>query len=444
MPRISINGDGGPVHGRIPLPSLSLVFGFVLSTLVLSAPRLGTIDVGLYCLCVCAAAYLERDRILRNPCAKIFAVFLVLGLLSVVWSLSRGATLYYGLQVVLTVLGGVTVASSRDPYESLVGVSLAFIGHSVLSHVFGQYVPWEDGQIVFVGIDGQKNFYGGVSGITTLLSLGLSFACLHRGKWILTLVGVAGIFVGALGLLRSHAMGFTLTTLLSASILIYFSFYRALSDRVRFGLMTYLVYAGVCSAAIIFMVRKSLLDLVLSVTHKDMTFTGRTDIWLVANEAIAHRPILGTGQNAFWVRGNPYAEKIWVMTGHPIGITFSLHNTYYDLLVTMGVVGLVVFLAVISALLVIQIRQLLKTPTTVQVGWFAVGVFFLFLSGIENFAPMPMNYCTFIMAIGLTFYWRPLRALAVRPAQGFSNPLIETPKEALRPPMLQGMEIRNR
>ena len=77
----------------------------------------------------------------------------------------------------------------------------------------------------------------------------------------------------------------------------------------------------------------------LDLTGKDITLTGRTDLWAVAFQEIAERPVLGTGFQAFWVQGNPLAEQLWAMFGIGSRAGFHFHNTLISNTVEIGLVG---------------------------------------------------------------------------------------------------------
>jgi O-antigen ligase len=79
----------------------------------------------------------------------------------------------------------------------------------------------------------------------------------------------------------------------------------------------------------------------------DATFTGRTEIWQLAVQAVAHRPLTGYGFSAFW--GTPeVVYGIGDKTSWANAAT-DAHNAYLNLAVTIGIPGmlLVVFWVVV-------------------------------------------------------------------------------------------------
>ncbi len=387
----------------IPLPSDDLVIAAALTALVLLIFQLKTIGVGVFSIVVVTAAVLKRDRLIANVNVRFVAIILGVGLLSTAWSQDRIATLYYGIQIVLTALAGLILASSGRPYSTLLGATISFAGYAVLSHLFGHYVPWEDGRSVFVGLTEGKNYYGGISGATALLSLALVYASMNRRHFLVTGFALVGFVAGALGLVRSLATGFTISAFVVCCLIIYLNVYRVLSPKHRLGLMLYVIYAGVCIGALVAWLHKDISTFFLAALHKDPTLTGRTQIWDIANDAIRHNFWLGTGQSAFWLPGNPFAERIWLANNMSSKSYFPLHNTYLEIMASLGFVGLCANVGVAGILLFKQIRALFLTPTTLQIGWMAISFYFFFLMGVESFNLGAMNYNSIILTCALAF-----------------------------------------
>ncbi|HTN40388.1 MAG TPA: O-antigen ligase family protein, partial [Asticcacaulis sp.] len=266
------------------------------------------------------------------------------------------------------------------------------------------YVLWENGETVFVGIVGVKNYYGGVGGMTVLTSMGLAYAAINRNYKIIAAIAMFGVAAGALGLLRSRATGFTLSTLACALVIMYFNVYRVLSPRVRFGLMIYVIYAIICTTIGLFLLKDDLMRMILHAANKDVTLTGRTEIWDVAKAAISKRPWLGYGQDGFWVETNPYAQAIWRLHKMAPTRSFPLHNTYLEIRANLGILGLFTYVVVFGALLFRQIRYLLRTPTTIGITWIAIAFYFIFLMAVESFNLGALNYNTFFLVIAVTMF----------------------------------------
>jgi O-antigen ligase len=91
----------------------------------------------------------------------------------------------------------------------------------------------------------------------------------------------------------------------------------------------------------------------------DVTFTGRTEIWSFAIDALAAHPWRGQGFEAFWysdsVRFGAEDSTKWMVD------VATSHNSYVDLALTIGLPG---FALVVLVFLVAPLRDFHRTPAT--------------------------------------------------------------------------------
>jgi exopolysaccharide production protein ExoQ len=91
------------------------------------------------------------------------------------------------------------------------------------------------------------------------------------------------------------------------------------------------------------------------VTGKDLSFTGRADIWEIMLEHVRYHPLLGTGLGAFWTGpyiGTPsylFFERLKFYPG-------SAHNGYLEITNDLGFIGL----ACLAGFLICYVYQALK------------------------------------------------------------------------------------
>lgn len=103
----------------------------------------------------------------------------------------------------------------------------------------------------------------------------------------------------------------------------------------------------------------TLLSPIGAITGKDMTFTGRTEIWDIMFEHIGEHPYLGTGYGAYWTGtepGTPSFEFVARLGFDPS----SAHNGYLDVLNELGALGL----AVLFGYLAVFVAQALRLMPT--------------------------------------------------------------------------------
>ncbi len=100
-------------------------------------------------------------------------------------------------------------------------------------------------------------------------------------------------------------------------------------------LVTGAVVAAGCSYAVVNA------DSFLQILGKDSSLSGRTMLWMVVSMAISQKPWLGHGFDAFWTGMQGASASVLSSVGWAAP---NSHNGYLDLLVDLGVVGLLVYL----------------------------------------------------------------------------------------------------
>ena len=93
----------------------------------------------------------------------------------------------------------------------------------------------------------------------------------------------------------------------------------------------------------------STLPIILAAYGKDTTFTGRTNIWSGVLWAIRQRPLLGYGYSGVWVSDN--REPTFSMMRRIGFRAFHAHNGALDVVLQVGLVGLILFLCLLLPLL---------------------------------------------------------------------------------------------
>jgi exopolysaccharide production protein ExoQ len=226
-----------------------------------------------------------------------------------------------------------------------------------------------------------------------------------------------------LGLVRVSQVIFCLTAIafsraataymLTAIYVIYFVILKTLH---RFRKKDYLIVCVIllgtlfAAAAVIAVWPNSLFNLL----GKDLTLTGRTQIWTSAIESIAKRPLLGYGYQAFWLglEGESYRVILdveWVLA--------QAQNGYLDVLLEMGAAGLAIVLLVFGFAFRDGVVCLLRSrdqPQLRAVEWYlGIVILTLFYNLDESFLFDPKHFGSMIFllaCVGLKMEWLRLRA----------------------------------
>jgi O-antigen ligase len=139
----------------------------------------------------------------------------------------------------------------------------------------------------------------------------------------------------------------------------------------------------------------------LSALPIDVTFTGRTEIWSFAIDALAAHPWKGQGFEAFWysdaVRFGAEDSTKWMVD------VATSHNSYVDLALTIGLPGLgLVVLAFLAAPLRDFHRRLDTVPNAEFARFFLVlWLFSLYLGTFEAFFLSRVSPMWFVFAMAV-------------------------------------------
>ncbi len=226
------------------------------------------------------------------------------------------------------------------------------------------------------GLTNHKNSLGALSCITLILWFHALLS-----QQVRSIPGIAGIVLAATCLVLARSS----TSLVTAGFVCCFliMFMRMPSSWRRFApflITVFVVLLLTYSLAILRLVPG--LDLLLTpitaITGKDLTFTGRSEIWAIVIEHANLHPWLGSGFGAYWtgpIAGTPAFDFVLRMHFYP----GSAHNGYLEIMNDLGIAGLLCLFGYLITY-VLQSLQLLRVDRS-------QGVLFLALflqQGITN------------------------------------------------------------
>ncbi len=257
-------------------------------------------------------------------------------LLTTLWSNYPDLTLRYSIQLGLTFLIAITVASRLSPRAfvktAFVAWALVALASILIGRVRSDGMGW-------VGIYGSKNAFASAMSVFVLLALALA---LDRGmtrRWRVS--GLVALPVSFVLLLLAQGSGALISTVAAAGVPVLFAIGWRLSLLQKMLAAGFILLLGLLGMVAVIGFSDEIMAFVLTSTGKDVTLTGRTDLWAGAFEEIAKNPLFGQGYQAVWVVGNPVAEYFWEMFGVTTKQGFHFHNTYISNAVEIGIIGVV-------------------------------------------------------------------------------------------------------
>jgi O-antigen ligase len=182
-----------------------------------------------------------------------------------------------------------------------------------------------------------KNILGRTMNLSAeiFLLLALSSKRYSRILW-------AGFGLSVFLILRSGSTTALAVLLLVSSLLPLYKFLQQRQYKLQVVVITFSIFL-VGSVAALIVVNAATL---VGATGKDLTFSGRTELWPVLVEFIGQRFWLGYGYEAFWPSHGFFISNMqnWEIT--------HAHNGYLDLSLSLGLIGVSLYaLSFVSAFL---------------------------------------------------------------------------------------------
>jgi exopolysaccharide production protein ExoQ len=347
-------------HGSSPtsLPSAAWTGWFATAVLVLSTgaffaiPTEGGEEAGGAVIVLWSVAYLVatvvvldgalRERLaLRVPASLV--VFLALAVSSVAWSAAAEVTARRSVGLLGTVMVGLLLAQRLEPVEIFDAVRRAMVIVAVISlllWVVGDPRAIDPVHDSLRGIVATKNTLGRVMGLGLLAAAMSAFIDPARRRRALLAAVPMGLALGLTG----SAGGALIAVLVLGSMA------AALLWSVHAGRILLAGAAVLALGVVTFVAPSTSAEDVVALIGRDLTLTGRTEIWGLSLDAVMQRPLLGYGYGAFWHDQGPIeSARIAALLYWPVP---NAHNGVLDVALELGVVGAVLAVAILGGLLV--------------------------------------------------------------------------------------------
>ncbi|MET0183266.1 MAG: O-antigen ligase family protein [Caulobacterales bacterium] len=275
-----------------------------------------------------------------------------LALISTMWSIDPGASFRRATWLMLTMSFGFYLAGRyrwRDLLE-IAATSWIFliVGSAVIAiaaPAIGVMAVEHPG--AWSGLWTHKNTLGG------FMALGVAIGCAaflatQKKIWL----GVA--FASFLLVLMSTSKTALLASFLQIAVMMF-------SMIARRGPMHALIVMTLAAAGAIIGATLMLTapELIVTAIGRDLTFTGRTDIWGAVEHALEARPWFGYGYSVFWLddAGPAYAVRTAVNWEVP-----SAHNGWLELALSIGWIGVALFVVQLIATTLRALGALARSP----------------------------------------------------------------------------------
>jgi exopolysaccharide production protein ExoQ len=290
---------------------------------------------------VTAARVVARRRLIIDAVRvnRPLAILVTLTFVSALWSIDPGATIHQSIGLLFGLLFAADISTTFSLKQQLQIVCIALAAVVAMSVVvetaFPQFVPGSDLEgTAWHGVFARKNEFGRIVCVTATAILTLVLR--SRWKTLLT-IGIAGVLTA---LSRSVSAMIYLALMVGVT--------KAWSMVLLPPRLRSLIIACVLgTAAVTTCFIGANFSEITTMMGKDSHLTGRSDLWSNALLAIADRPLLGYGFQAFWGVDSGPARTVrqaagWEDAPHA-------HNGYIDLTLSIGLVGLMSYLTSVAS-----------------------------------------------------------------------------------------------
>jgi O-antigen ligase len=177
-----------------------------------------------------------------------------------------------------------------------------------------------------------------VSLLSLIIWAGATINC-GIGKKMFGLFFIGLSFVLLVGSKSTNSLLICVTLLILASVL--YASRKFLRPVVGEIISSILVLSFFASLIVIFFLESNALSSLVGLFEKDISFTGRTDIWSLMMEEIKNHWIFGCGFQGYWSTPKPSLEMLLYDLRWQIN---TAHQGYLDILNETGIIGFSIFL----------------------------------------------------------------------------------------------------
>lgn len=287
----------------------------------------------------------------------MLGVLLVLVVLSASWSDHPSVTLQKAISLTATtLLGGYLATRFTDRQRfGILGstffvAAAASVAAAILMPSFGIMGGYHEGE--WCGIYSHKNVLGQVAcvGLVCALVVGWTTPRIAT-RWLC--IAAIGLEIFVLVMTRSQ------TAMVTCAVGVgLFPVTWLLRQRGPWGLAALLLLVLGGGAVVVGMGSNQ--DVVLQLLGRDVTLTGRMQLWEDVMRAIGQRPWLGYGYGVFWQAEATQPVLVFSQWGNPIAYS---HNGGLEVLLDLGAAGLSAFLVGYATSVVRAVRRAVSEPS---------------------------------------------------------------------------------
>ncbi len=346
----------------------------------------------------------RRKSFMRVATKEIFIWLLVgLAMASVYWTFAPELTPRRSLLLLGSTIFAVYVSARYSLREQLEFLAWTFGIIVVLSFVFAIAVPsyglmtFQEGGVhagAWRGIMMHKNILGRMMCLSSIVFLLLATGESTSNRKSSRIFWAGFVLSVALIILSTSKSAIVVCVTMTTILPLYKALRGKYTTLVPILISVVLVGSGAATLLL------DNLEVIAGALGKDLTLTGRTDIWAVMLELISQRPLFGYGYNGFWMGWDSEASAyVWRTLEWECPYA---HNGFMDLLAELGGSGLGLFL-ISFAIATFKAISLVRKTKTVEGLWPLLYLTYLILYNITESSLLSSNSIYWIVYVSVVF-----------------------------------------
>jgi len=296
---------------------------------------------------------------------KFLTIFLLWSLITIIWSNYSLVSFKRYIQYLTTVTISLSVLLHVKDTKQIINVFKIIIGGYLLISLLSILtIPGAHDRFgIWRGVASHKNTLGQIS----LISVIFFTAIFNKEQSLKSKTIVAALIIMAIVLLfgsQSSTSIFTFLILFVLTlILLIDKVFEPIRIRKTVSLLALFVFM-IMFISIMLIVPEIIEDAVGS-TGKDLTFTGRVDLWADIWEEAKNHLVIGTGFQGYWVVTSTKVELLFEIYSW---LPTQAHNGYLDIINEVGIIGIILF----SFILINYFVNLTRTKQKQIWKWFVI------------------------------------------------------------------------
>ena len=295
---------------------------------------------GLFVCSIILLVHRKRELFRLIKREKFLTIFLLWCLVTIIWSKYPFVSIKRYVQYFAVITVCLSVFLNVKDYTQILKVFKIMLAiYLIISLGTILTIPGAKDRFgIWRGVAPHKNTLGQIS----LIAVIFFAAIFNKDKslksralnTVLIMIGVVLIFGSKSS---TTIVTFVIILLFSTTVLVD-KFFEPIGIRKTVSLLITFVFFLIFSA-IIFMVPE-ILEALVSSTGKDLTFTGRVDLWADIWEEVQKHPLNGAGFQGYWVITSSKVVQLYEI--YP-WLPIQAHNGYLDIINELGFIGIALF-----------------------------------------------------------------------------------------------------